>query len=375
MGDSRGYDEWAQRIAGGEWVGRDGFYEAPLYPYLLGLVYSIAGRSLMAVRLVQAIVGSASCVLLASAARRMFSPTVGLVAGLMLALYAPAIFFDGLLQKSVLDVFFVCLALYFIARITVRLQADWLYLGLAIGGLSLTRENALVFVVVIVAWAFIRANMTSALLFIAGVAIVIAPVAIRNGVDGGGFYITTSQSGPNLFIGNHSGGNGSYQSLRYGRGAPEFERQDATELAEHALHRSLTPGEVSSYWTNRAIDFMMSQPGAWLRLMGRKIVLLWNATEMVDTEDQSKHADWSPVLRVLGFVGHFGVLVPLAAVGLVVTWRDRRQLWIVYALIATYAASVVIFYVFARYRYPLVPMLIVFAAAGVVGIRDSGFGI
>ena len=34
----------------------------------------------------------------------------------MLALYAPAIFFDGLLQKSVLDVFFVCLALWLISR-------------------------------------------------------------------------------------------------------------------------------------------------------------------------------------------------------------------------------------------------------------------
>jgi hypothetical protein len=35
----------------------------------------------------------------------------------MLALYAPAIFFDGLLQKSVLDVFFVCLALWLIAEL------------------------------------------------------------------------------------------------------------------------------------------------------------------------------------------------------------------------------------------------------------------
>jgi tetratricopeptide (TPR) repeat protein len=373
MGDSRGYDEWARRIAGGEWIGRDVFYQAPLYPYFLGVIYAIGGRSLLAVRIVQAVIGSASCVLLGSAARRLFSPTVGLVAGLMLALYAPAIFFDGLLQKSVLDVFFVCLALFFVARITARLKADtttdWLFLGLAIGGLSLTRENALVFVVVIAAWALIRANTKRALAFIAGVLIVIAPAAIRNSVVGGGFYVTTSQSGPNLFIGNHPGADGSYQSLRYGRGAPEFERQDATELAEHALHRSLTPGEVSSYWTDRAIDFMTSQPGPWLRLMGRKIVLLWNATEMVDTEDQSTHADWSLVLRLLGFVGHFGILVPLAAAGLMVTWRDRRRLWILYALITAYAASVVIFYVFARYRYPLVPLLIPFAAVGVMSLR------
>src|SRR5262249_14224257 len=35
-------------------------------------------------------------------------------------------------------------------------------------------------------------------------------------------------------------------------------------------------------------------------------------------------------------------------------------------LLAAYAASVVMFYVFARYRYPLVPMLIPFAAAGLI---------
>src|SRR4051794_3906008 len=37
MGDSRRYDEWARRIAAGEWIGHEVFYQAPLYPYLLGL--------------------------------------------------------------------------------------------------------------------------------------------------------------------------------------------------------------------------------------------------------------------------------------------------------------------------------------------------
>ena len=55
MGDSRGYDEWARRIAGGEWIGRDVFYQAPLYPYMLGVIYAIAGRHLLLVRLVQAV--------------------------------------------------------------------------------------------------------------------------------------------------------------------------------------------------------------------------------------------------------------------------------------------------------------------------------
>lgn len=116
MGDSRGYDEWAQRIAGGDWLGYEVFYQAPLYPYLLGVIYAIAGRSLLLVRIVQAVIGSASCVLLALAGARLFSRRAGIAAGLMLALYAPAIFFDGLLQKSTLDVFFVCLALWLITK-------------------------------------------------------------------------------------------------------------------------------------------------------------------------------------------------------------------------------------------------------------------
>jgi tetratricopeptide (TPR) repeat protein len=423
MGDSHGYDEWALGIARGDWVGHEVFYQAPLYPYFLAVIYAAAGRNLLIVRVVQALVGSLSCVLLAYAGRRLFSPAIGLAAGVMLALYAPAIFFDGLLQKSVLDVFFICLSLRLISRIAVRPTADatrggtaplepgtrsvrpdpngrksvrsvrlqpnlesrlrldptWLWLGLALGGLSLTRENALVFVVVIVAWALAgvrasgaaepaRVRAKHAALLLAGLAAVLVPVAVRNSAIGGRFYVTTSQFGPNFYIGNHQGADGTYQSLRFGRGAPEYERQDATELAEHALNRKLTPGEVSAYWTDRAVDYITTQPGAWLKLTARKMALLLNHTEMVDTEDQATHADWSWPLRVATPIGHFGVLVPLALLGGIVTWRDRTRLAVLYALALAYAVSVVLFYVFARYRYPLVPFLVLFAAAGLTAL-------
>jgi tetratricopeptide (TPR) repeat protein len=431
LGDSRGYDEWARRIAGGEWIGRDVFYQAPLYPYMLGVIYAIAGRHLLLVRVVQALVGSASCVLLALTAERLVSRRAGIAAGVMLALYAPAIFFDGLIQKSVLDVFFLCVGLYLIARITVRLKPDtpemnsrsvrfpasaptqshgatarpsrsaqregwlpdrrsiqpdrapWFALGLSIGALALTRENALVFILVIVGWALVSDDPTPhaprptplarrakrAAAFVAGLAVLLFPVAVRNAYVAGGFYITTSQAGPNFYIGNNANADGTYQSLRFGRGAPEYERQDATELAERALGRTLTPAEVSSYWIDKAMDFITSEPGAWLKLTARKAALLWNGAEMLDTESQETHAEYSWPLRVLGIVGHFGVLVPLALLGVVVTWPPRRRLAIVYALTLAYAASVVAFYVFARYRYPLVPMLMIFAGAGVANAR------
>jgi tetratricopeptide (TPR) repeat protein len=370
MGDARGYDEWAQRIALGDWAGHDVFYQAPLYPYFLGTIYSFAGHSVLLVRVVQALIGSCSCVLAAVAARRLFSARAGLAAGLLLAVYAPAIFFDGLLQKSVLDVFFVCLALWLIARITSEEPKLWLWLalGLSFGCLGLTRENALVLVIVILGWAILRSGVRPAIAFTLGVIVVLLPVAVRNSIRGGGFYITTSQFGPNFYIGNHSGASGTYQSLRYGRGAPEYERQDATELAEYASHRKLTPAEVSGFWTDRALNYITSNPGSWLNLMIRKVALLGNATEMVDTEDQATYAEWSVSLRLLGPVTHFGVLVPLALIGIVATWRDRSRLAVVYAVLIAYAASVVLFYVFARYRYPLVPILTIFAAAGIVSL-------
>ena len=85
---------------------------------------------------------------------------------------------------------------------------------------------------------------------------------------------------------------------------------------------------------------------------------------MLDTESQESYADWSAPLAVGSWFGHFGLLVPLAVLGVIVTWPDRQRLWILHALTITYALSVVMFYVFARYRYPLVPFLLLFAAAG-----------
>src|SRR5688572_6181980 len=408
MGDANGYDQWARRLAGGDWIGSDVFYQAPLYPYFLGVIYAIFGRDLLIVRIIQAVIGSASCALLGMAAARLFSnhagPRIGLLAGFALALWAPAIFFDGLLQKSVLDMFFMCLGLYLIATLVgIREpgsgnRTTWVGLGLAMGALALTRENALIFILVIAIWAVASPRwfntpvqgghssrgfntpvqgggssrwFRTLVPFVAGLAIVLTPVVMRNYAIDGGFYLTTSQFGSNLYIGNNPQADGTYAAIRFGRGAPEFERTDAREVAEAAVGRSLSPSEVSSYWTERALAFITSQPLAWLKLTGRKMLLLVNRDEMLDTESQESYAEWSTPLRLLGWFGHFGVLVPLTVLGVIATWPDRRRLWIVHALAITYGASVVMFFVFARYRYPLVPLLLVFAAAGLLHARRA----
>ena len=100
-------------------------------------------------------------------------------------------------------------------------------------------------------------------------------------------------------------------------------------------------------------------------------MLTWNARELPDTEGIEAYAQESWLLRALCWPFHFGVLAPLALVGMVAERRAWRRLWLLPALALALAASVAVFYVFARYRYPLVPVLMPLAAAGALGLHGA----
>jgi tetratricopeptide (TPR) repeat protein len=374
-GDSRGYDEWAQRLAAGNWLGTGVFYQAPLYPYILALLYRALGRNLLYVRLVQAALGALSCGILTAAGTRWFGRRAGPVGGLMLAAYAPAIFFDSLIQKSVLDGLLVSLLLLALGGRCGSMGRRAGLAGGLLGLLALNRENALALLPV-VALAVAAASQPTrrwraALLTVAATAAVLAPVGVRNLVVGGEFHLTTSQLGPNFYIGNHPDATGKYEALRPDHGSVRFEQQDATALAEEAAGRPLRPSEVSRYWLERGLAWIGRDPGAWCRLTGRKLLLLVNRTETADTEDIGTHAETSKVLSLSATLVHFGLLAPLAGLGMWLTRRRWRELWPLYALGGVLAASVLVFYVMDRYRYPLVPVLVLFAGGGIAKAASS----
>ncbi len=329
-------------------------------------------------RILQVIIGAASCLLLAQAGRRFVGGRAGLAAGWMLAVYPPAIFFDGLIEKASLDLFLVTALLAILGEFTARRSWRWLAAaGLALGLFTLNRENARVLYPVIAAWTWwyfrdVPASRRAAWIgaFTAALLVVLLPVGLRNYVVGGEFLVSTSQLGPNFYIGNHAGASGAYDPLVPGRGNVTFEREDATRLAEQASGRRLSPGEVSDYWVGRAVADIRSQPGPWFRLLGRKLLLTVNAGEVVDTESIEFYAENSRVLGTL-FWFNFGVLLPIATLG---AWlaRDRwRQLTLLYAVAAALAAATAAFYVLARYRFPIVPVAMLFGGVGLVGLVDA----
>jgi Tfp pilus assembly protein PilF/4-amino-4-deoxy-L-arabinose transferase-like glycosyltransferase len=377
MGDSRQYDAWAQQIAGGQWVGTEVFYQAPLYPYSLAVVFSIAGHNLGLVRLVQAILGAVSCALLGLAGRRLFSDRVGAVAALLLAVCPSAIFFDGLIQKSSLDIFLVTLMLALLAEFCARRHWKWLAaLGIVTAALVLNRENARIVYPVIAAWLWFgfrdvpaRARVRWAAVFAVASLLVLLPVGFRNYRIGGEFLVSTSQLGPNFYIGNNPHASGSYEPLMPGRGDAVYEREDATRLASEAVGRPLTAGEVSDYWLGQSLAYIRSQPFHWLALLGKKALLTINAAGFPDTESIDAYADYSRILRMLLWL-NLGVMLPLAAFGAWVHRADWRRLFVLYGLAAGLALSVAMFYVLDRYRHPVVPIVLLFAAAGLCGLWD-----
>lgn len=378
LGDAKNYVAWGMEIASGDWLGHETFYQAPLYPYFLGTLFAVFGEDLFAVRVFQLFVGATSCGLLSLAGWQFFSKNAGIAAGLMLAFYAPAAYADLMLQKSVLDIFFVCLSLWLLSLIATRAGAAraCFGLGLALGTMTLSRENAMVFPFVLVPWLLLRRDLERrerrnfATVFLCGISLVLFPVAVRNWTVGGEFHLTTSQFGHNFYIGNNPAADGTYAPLIVGRGDPRIEGQDAIDLAQSALGKILTPSEVSGFYTERALRYITEDPVDWLALMLRKVVLVFTSIEMVDTEDQYTHAESSWLLYITGLVFHFGVLAPLATLGAIITWPRRKTLLPLYMLFASYTATLVVFYVFARYRLPLVPFLVLFAAAAVAEGRE-----
>ncbi len=369
--DAQAYDAWAQRIAAGDWVGSEAFYQAPAYPYLLAVLYRVFGHDLNVIHAVMMGLGALACPVLYFATRILFGRSSGLIAGLLLAVYPPAIFFDGLIGKQTLGLLLMTLFLLSLLRFQQRPRARIVFgAGVLLGFLALTREHALVFAPAIalwIPWRFAQARHGSGRpwawvgAFLLGVVLVLGPVLARNWVVGDTLALTTAQMGPNFFIGNNPDATGLYVPLVPGRHTPDFESPDATRLAEDALGRPLTRGEVSNYWLGRGFDFVLGQPLQWLRLSAFKALLTWNAFEIADTEDMYVYADWSWLLRWLIPVWGFGLLAPLAAAGVVLAWPRRRDTAVLLWMMLIFTASVALFMVFARMRYPLVPMLLPFA--------------
>ncbi|MCP4900964.1 MAG: tetratricopeptide repeat protein [bacterium] len=345
----------------------DAFYFAPLYPYLLAAVFSLFGEHSVLALILHSILGATNVVLVyalalvASGRRRPAR-----LAAAMVMLYGPYWMLEVLVLKTTLATT-MSTAAFVGLLISLRHPRSglWLAGGLLFGLLTLVRGNTLVLIpalVVVLVIYHLKGRLQSRFLWLwlVGIGLGILPATVHNAIAASDLVLTTYQGGTQFWIGNHEEAPGTYVSLLPNRSLPWEEKHDAISIAEHASGEPLFPSQVSTWWLGQGLEYVRSHPGEWLTLILRKAWLFHANAELVDVVDIRVLRELEPQLWLAPLP--FGFVVSLAAVGILLTlrrWRDDGVLWVA---TAASAGSVVLFFVFSRYRTPVVSLYVVLAA-------------
>ena len=196
------------------------------------------------------------------------------------------------------------------------------------------------------------------------VAIPIMPVMIRNYRVAHAVVPVGASGGVNFYIGNNPASDGSTAIVPGTRADWWGGYEDAIGIAEKDVGRKLTLAEVSDYFFDRGFDFIKKNPNEATALMMKKFQMFWGAGERAN--DKYIYFFWHLAkMKYLPLPG-FWLVAPLAILGAVLLWRRRSELVLFYLFVALYSIGVIAFFVNARFRLPIVPVLCMFAAYGVV---------
>lgn len=76
--DSKIYFDWAKQIAvSGNWIGDEVFFMSPGYPYILAFIFNLFGASIFVIRIIQAIISTATIFLIFLSTKNIFGKTSG----------------------------------------------------------------------------------------------------------------------------------------------------------------------------------------------------------------------------------------------------------------------------------------------------------
>ena len=354
--DAEEYDYLAQALLEGDWwlTTHHTYVHGPLYPALLALL-KLGGAGLVATRLFQAVLGAFSCVLLYAIARRFFPTPTPLLAGLIAVGYWPFILYNSELLATTLTIFIELLLVLQLVRCTDR-PSYWSAAGAGalLALLIETRSNTLLLVPVALWWLYHRTRSRLLVPFCLGLCAVLAPFLVHNSLVQG--TPLPFQGAWSFYMGNNPAADGT----PYARQGIDWQR---LEILPYQADMAASPAARGRFYLSEGLDFIVDQPLAYLHLLYRKFRLFWHAFEIpvsVDIHFYEAHSRLS-YLNLFGF----GIVAPLALVGLVWSWNRWRQYGLLYGFGLSYLISGLLFTMCARYRLPAVPFLMLFAAEAV----------
>jgi len=344
------------------------WFQPPGIVYVLAFVFRLFGTGLLAPRVLQALVSTGACALAYIVARRLLDQHAALLTAAICAVHGVLVFESYELLAPTWMLTADLLMIWLLLRaIEVAQPGAAFGAGLALGLSVIMGPTVLPFGLV-AAWGLRRPVLVGA--FVAGCALVIAPVTWGNWERAHEFVIVSTNGGVNLYLGNSDR---YYENLAIRPGPHWEEFKHAGTLSETA---------ADSYYRRKALGFWLDQPVHALGLYIRKLYLYFDGPEIPrDTELQTMRRD-SWILELLVTRGPpfvpDGLLIPLSLVGAVLAWRDRRRLMLLYGFVIVNAFVTAAFFVTSRYRVPALPMFAMFASEALrrfFGSWSEGIGI
>jgi Flp pilus assembly protein TadD len=381
--DMHFYNEWARQILQGRWTDHQPFYGLPLYPFLVACLYRIFGYSPFVPGFFQACLDAGTAVLIYKITVRAIGDSsdkaaksaslTGIVAAAGWGFFVPAQAYSAILMPTAGAVFVFWLLVWQIVRnenAPSRLRC-FAY-GTLIGVTAMGVATILFLVPLFLVAIFVRQTQSRlaakaaaiGLLFL-GIFAGASPCWVHNYFVARDPVFLSAHGGINLWLGNNPEATGypRFPGLHAGQGQM---LRDSIDQAEAATGRVMRRSEVSRYWSNKAHDYIAANPGAWLKLLGRKLGNFWNAFEYDDLgviANLREHHVLFPGI-------HFGLVAVLGISGMVFSWRAFPvSRWIAAAIVLHLAAILPVF-VTERYRLAVVPGLLVLAGLGLHRLWD-----
>jgi 4-amino-4-deoxy-L-arabinose transferase-like glycosyltransferase len=296
---------------------------APLF--YAAVYYATGGVHPGAVRLVVALLGALTIVLVYLIGRRLAGPVAGLAAAGLFAIYPVTIFFTGKLMSEPLATLTLAGAVlsFFWAGDPGRHKLAWALPGFLLGLTAFARPEYLAFIVVFALLALIRGRLLGAAILIVAFALPILPWTLHVSNAEGRFVPISTGGGKALFIGTYLPGDGLHldvkrELLRRYEGredipASELSRISMTPLLNRVAERYANlerDAALQRIGRENAERYLTEQPLDFAAMVGGKMWHMW-------------HGSGAAGRSTYGTVFQFTVLV-LGLIGLALLAVRRR---------------------------------------------------
>ena len=350
-------DPEASRALWDRWYGGKRLHQGPLYPYSVALTYKMLGHDPRWVFAWQLALGALANALIFLIAYRHFGALVGTVSGFLAVLCAPMLFYETVLLRSALILFFGVLLVYLADQALAR-QTTWRWgiTGAALGLAMLLKSTFASLGLGFVALLFYRFREQPKRLILPTLALagstlfVLIPLVVRNAKVGAPLTSSTSVGAITFACAN----------------TVDYRPKSGFSISEYFVPAIFA--QTDGHFGPTVVETLKTHPSAlsWIKQLWGKFVFAGHWYEKPNNTNFYYARLHSAVLRYLPIT--FWFLAPMGLLGLVLGVRRAWSLATLYLLVLTHLAPLLLFYGLSRFRAPLASALVPFAAVALVSI-------